>query len=170
MKRLNAWSLLAMLLLLLPAITSCDKDDDKEELTQTEINSILGTYAGTLNYSVGGYAPGTIDGTFDLKIMKDPNDKDDVVVVIPECTFTPPIPNAQPFTIPSITVDDVDVTVKGNVYTFEEDSFSLTVDGKEYKGSNLTGTVEGKKVTLKYQVVPANMPMPILFFFDGNVK
>ena len=164
MKKLNVIALLSTLLLLLPAFVSCDKDDP------TAADAIIGTYSGTLGYSVMGFDPGTIEGTYDMKILKDADDEDDVVVVIPECTFAPPIPNARPFTIPSLTVDDVDVTASGNVYTFKEDSFSLTIDGKIYQGSNLIGTVTGKKVSLRYQLKPATMPMDIVFSFDGNVK
>ena len=164
MKKIKILSVLAALFMLLPAFVSCDKDDP------TAADAIIGTYSGTLGYSVMGFDPGTIDGDFDLRILKDKDDNDDVTVVIPECTFAPPIPNARPFTIPSLTIDDVDVTARGDVYTFKEDSFTLTIDGKVYEGSNLIGTVTGKKVALKYQLKPATMPMDILFSFDGNVK
>ena len=165
MKKLNIFALLSTLLLLLPALVSCDKDDDP-----TAADAIIGTYSGSIGYTVMGFDPGTIEGEFDLKILKDKEDNDDVTVVIPECTFAPPIPNARPITIPSLTVDDVDVTASGNVYTFKEDSFNLTIDGRPYEGSNLIGTVNGKKVTLKYQLKPGTMPMDILFSFDGNLK
>lgn len=165
MKTIKMMSVLAVLLMLLPGLVSCDDKDDP-----TSADAIIGTYSGSLGYSVMGFDPGTIDGTFDFKIMKDANDNDDVVVVIPECSFTPPIPNARPFTIPSLTVNDVDVSASGNVYTFKEDSFTLTIDNKIYEGSNLIGTVNGKKLTLKYQLKPSSMPMDILFSFDGNLK
>lgn len=164
MKLLKMIGLMAMLCFIMPAFVSCDKDDP------AAADAIIGAYSGTIGYSVMGFDPGTIDGTFDLKIMKDKNDNDDVVVVIPECTFAPPIPNARPFTIPSLTVNDVDVTASGNSYTFKKDSFSLTIDEKLYEGNNLIGTVNGKKVTLKYQLKPSSMPMDILFSFDGNLK
>lgn len=165
MKSIKIMSVLAALFMILPVFVSCDDKDDP-----AAADAIIGTYSGSLGYTVMGFDPGTIDGIFELKIMKDANDTDDVIVVIPECTFAPPIPNARPFTIPSLTVDDVDVTASGNVYTFKEDSFTLTIDGKVYKGSNLVGTVNGKNVTLKYQLKPESMPMDILFSFDGNVK
>ena len=164
MKALKMIGLMAILCFIMPAFVSCDKDDP------AAADAIIGTYSGTLGYSVMGFNPGTIEGTFDLKIMKDKNDKEDVIVVIPECTFAPPIPNARPFTIPSLTVNDVDVTASGDVYTFKEDSFTLTIDEKIYEGNNLIGTVNGKKVTLKYQLKPSSMPMDILFTFDGTLK
>ena len=166
MKTVKMISLLAALLMLIPAFVSCDKDDDP-----AEADAIIGTYSGSLAYSVAQYAPGTIDGTFEFQIKKDAKDADDVVVVIPECTFTPPLgPNARPFTIPALTVDDVDVSAKGQVYTIKEDSFSQTIDGKEYEGSNLTGIVTGKDITLTYQVIPGSMGMPITFTFTGTLK
>ena len=164
MKTVKMMSVLAALFMLLPVFVSCDKDDP------TEADAIIGTYSGTLGYSVMGFDPGTIEGTYNLKIIKDTKDKSDVVVVIPECTFAPPIPNARPFTIPSLTVDDVDVSANGNTYVFKEDSFTLTIDNKVYEGSNLVGTVKGKSVTLKYQLKPSAMPMDILFSFDGTLK
>ena len=157
---------MAMLCFMMPAFVSCDKDDDP-----AEADAIVGTYSGSLAYNVAQYAPGTIDGTFEFQIKKDANDADDVVVVIPECTFTPPIgENARPFTIPALTVDDVDVSANGEVYTIKEDSFTQTIDGKVYEGSNLRGTVTGKNITLSYQVIPGSMRMPITFTFTGTLK
>lgn len=167
MKTVKMMSLLAALFMLLPAFVSCDKDDDDPAVA----DAIIGTYSGTLQYSVAQYEPGTIEGTFEFQIKKHAKDADEVVVVIPECTFTPPLgPNARPFTIPSLIVDDADVTANGEVYTVKEDSFSQTIDGKVYDGSNFTGTVTGKNVTIKYQVIPGNMGMPITFTFTGTLK
>ena len=165
MKAMKTLSALAALIMLLPVFASCDKDDDP-----VAADAIVGTYSGSLEYNVAQFEPGAIEGTYDLQIKKDATDKDDVVVVIPECSFTPPIPNARPFTIPSITIDDVDASASGSVYTIKEDSFTQTIDGKDYQVSNLIGTVTGKSVTLKYQLRPATMPMDILFTFTGTLK
>lgn len=169
MKTVKMMAVLAALLMLLPAFVSCDKDDDKAEPKPGDISNIIGTYSGSLAYSVLGFEPGMIDGDFDLKIMNDASDRDDVVVVLPECSFTPPIPQASSFTIPAITVDGVDVIEKGNVYTISDDDFQVTINGVEYTG-NLTGTVAGKNIQVEYMVRPGKMPMDINFTFEGTLK
>lgn len=165
MKKIKILSVLAALFMLLPAFVSCDKDDD----TPAVADSILGTYSGSLGYNVIGFDPGTIDGTYDLKIMKDASDPDDVTVVIPQCSYTPPIPNASAFTIPSLTVNDVDVTEKGGKYSISEDDFALQVGDVTYTGK-LSGTVEGGNIKLDYVVRPGKMKMDINFTFTGILK
>lgn len=169
MKTVKMMAVLAALIMLLPAFVSCDKDDDKDEPKPGDISNIIGTYSGSLAYSVLGFEPGMIDGDFDLKIMNDASDRDDVVVVLPECSFTPPIPQASSFTIPAITVDGVDVIEKGNVYTISDDDFQVTINGVEYTG-NLTGTVARKNIQVEYMVRPGKMPMDINFTFEGTLK
>ena len=166
MKAFKTMSALAALLMFLPAFVSCDKDDDKDDPTVAA--AILGTYTGSLDYSVMGYEPGNIGGEYDLKIMKDPTDADDVMVVLPQCTFTPPIGDTA-FTIPSLAIDDVDVTEKGGRYTISEDDFSVKVGDVVYTG-RLTGTIEGKSVKAEYIVRPGRMPMDINFTFTGTLK
>lgn len=168
MKKIKMMSVLAALLMLLPAFVSCDKDDDPKDQT-ADVEKITGTYTGSLAYSVLGFEPGMIEGDYDLKVMKDASDKDDVVVVLPECSFTPPIPQASSFTIPAITVDGVDVIEKGNVYTISEDDFQITINGVEYTG-NLTGTMAGNDIQVEYMVRPGKMPMDINFTFKGTLK
>ncbi len=162
--------LMAMLCFIMPAFVSCNNDDDDDP---TAANAILGTYSGTLGYSVMNYAPGDIDGTYELKIANDPTDADDVVVVLPECSFAPPIgPGGQPgptFTIPSLTIHDVDVTAKDNVYTISEDDFKITVGQTIYTGK-LTGTITGKNAKVEYTLRPGSMPMDINFTFTGTLK
>ncbi|MDE7408815.1 MAG: calycin-like domain-containing protein [Muribaculaceae bacterium] len=165
MKQVRMMAVLAALFILLPAFVSCDKDDKNDPAV---VDAITGTYTGSLDYSVIGYEPGNIEGEYDLKIMKDPTDADDVTVVIPQCTFTPPIgPTA--FTIPSLTINDVDVTEMGGKYTFSEDDFSVKVEDVVYTGK-LTGTIEGKAVKAEYVVRPGRMPMDINFTFTGTLK
>lgn len=167
MKTYKFMTVLAALLMLLPVFVSCDKDDEKDDPAVAA--AILGTYNGSLDYSVMGYEPGNIEGTYDLKILRDANDADEVSIVLPECSFTPPIPQANAFTIPSLTVDDVDVTVKNSVYTFHKDNFSVEVGGVKYTGK-LSGTVEGKNAKVEYTLTPGRMPMDINFTFQGTVK
>ena len=165
MKITKMMSLLAALFMLMPAFVSCDKDDDEPSY----VEAVIGTYSGSLGYSVMGFDPGVIEGEYDLKIVKDADDADEVTVVIPECSFTPPIPQASAFTIPSLTVDGVDVTVKDNVYTISDDDFSIEIGGATYTGK-LTGTITGKDAKVEYTVRPGRMPMDINFTFTGKLK
>ncbi len=165
MKTLRMIGLLAMLCFVMPAFVSCDKDDDEPGVA----DAVIGTYSGTLNYSVMNYEPGNIEGTYEVKFIKDSNDADEVSVVLPECSFTPPIPQASSFTIPSITVNDVDVKGNGNVYIISEDEFKVVLDGTTYTG-NISGTITGKDVQIKYMLRPGRMPMDINFTFEGTLK
>ena len=165
MKTLRMIGLMAVLCFIMPAFVSCDKDDDSPAIA----DSILGTYSGSLGYNVMGFDPGTIEGSYDLKIIKDAADPDDVTVVIPQCSFTPPIPNASAFTIPSLTVNDVDVTEKGGKYSLSEDDFEVKVGDVTYTGK-LSGTVEGRNIKVEYMVRPGRMPMDINFTFTGTLK
>lgn len=170
MKTLKMIGLMAMLCFIMPAFVSCDKDDDEPKGDdQAAVEAIVGTYSGSLGYSVMNFEPGDIDGTYELKIMKDPSDADDVVVVLPECTFTPPIPQSSAFTIPSLTIDDVDVKVNGNVYTISEDDFTIELEGTTYTGK-LSGTIAGKDSKIEYTLRPGRMPMDINFTFTGTAK
>lgn len=154
-------------LMLMPAFVSCDKDDDKEG--PSVVASVLGTYTGSLAYSVMGYDPGDIEGEYELKIIKDANEADEVNVILPECSFTPPFPQASAYTIPSLTISDVDVSEKGNTYTISEDNFDINVNGTTYSGK-LRGTIVGKKAEIEYVVRPGRMPMDINFTFTGILK
>ena len=167
MTKIRLIPLLAALFMLLPAFVSCDKDDDKDDPAVAD--AILGTYSGSLGYTVMGYEPGDIEGEYELKIMTDPADTDDVRVVIPQCSFTPPIPQASAFTIPSLTVDGVDVAEKGGVYTLSEDDFAIKVGEVTYTGK-LSGTVTDKTIKVEYVVRPGRMPMDINFTFTGSLK
>ncbi len=159
-------SVLAALFMLLPAFVSCDKDDDKDP---SVAKAILGTYSGSLDYSVMGYEPGNIEGTYELKIERDAKDANDVKVVLPACSFTPPIPQASAFTIPSITIDDVDVKVNGSVYTISEDDFEIKAGDTTYTGK-INGTITGKNANIVYTMRPGRMPMDINFTFTGTLK
>lgn len=164
MKKYNVFALLASLLLILPAFVSCDKDDDP-----SVADAIIGTYNGSLGYLVNGYDPGDIPGEYELKVMKDGSDHDDVVVVLPECSFTPPIGQGALLTIPSLTVHDVDVTGNENTYVISEDDFEIELNGSKYTGK-IYGTVTGKNANIKYTIRPGRMPMDIVFTFTGTLK
>ena len=172
MKKIRLIPLLAALFMLLPAFVSCDKDDKDEpkpDEPTLDVDNIAGSYSGSLGYSVMGFEPGSIEGTYELQILKDVDDADEVTVVLPECSFTPPIPQASTFTIPSLKVDDVDVTVKDNVYTISEDEISVEVGGTIYTGK-ISGTVSGKDASVEYTLRPGRMPMDINFTFTGTLK
>lgn len=165
---MKAWrlvGLMTMLCFIMPAFVSCDKDDDEP----ADTDGLAGVYSGSLSYSVSGYEPGDIKGTYDLKILKDANDEGDVTVVIPECTFTPPITQGRAFTIPELSIEGVDVAQKGDVYTLNKDKFRMDINGVTYSG-NLSGRVNGKNVVLEYLVRPGRMPMDINFTFSGTLK
>lgn len=165
-------SLMAMLCFIMPAFVSCDKDDDddpKKDDNTNYVAAIVGNYSGSLGYSVINYEPGNIEGSYELKILKDTEDDDDVIVVIPQCSFTPPIPNSSAFTIPALTITDVDVTKKGETYTISEDDFSIDINGTTYTGK-LYGTIAGKDAKVEYTLRPGRMPMDINFTFTGTAK
>lgn len=156
------WLLAAMLFV--PMLAACDKDDNDDPAFT---DAIKGSYTGSLDYSVVGYDPGTIPGDYDL-IIANGKETDEVAVSLPECTFTPP-GSQRALTIPSITIDDVEVKVKNNVYTVDEDDYSISIDGVVYSGKIL-GTITGKNIVLDYVVRPGRMPMDINFKFKGVLK
>lgn len=167
MKTLKFLSMFLAAFMLMPAFASCDKDDDNDD--PAVVDAITGSYTGSLAYSVMGYDPGDIEGSYELKIIKDAHVADEVTVIFPQCSFTPPIPQASAFTIPSLTVSEVDVNEKGNVYTINEDDFSIDVNGTTYTGK-LSGTIKDKKANVEYTVRPGRMPMDINFTFTGTLK
>lgn len=170
-KTLRMLGLMAMLCFIMPAFVSCDKDDDepKKGDNTSYVEAVVGTYFGSLDYSVMNYEPGNIEGSYELKILRDAKDDDDVIVVIPQCSFTPPIPNSSAFTIPSITIPDVDVSKKGDTYIISEDDFSIDINGTTYSGK-LYGTIAGKDAKVEYTLRPGRMPMDINFTFTGTFK
>ncbi len=164
--------LLTLLCFFLPAVVSCDKDDDKDEPKPDEptmnISEITGKYSGTLGWKVMT-TEDKFSGDFEVSIAKDDSDKDEVTVTLPECTFAPPIPNSKPFTIPSAIVDGVDVEFADGVYTLSESDFKVEISGVQSPGS-VTGTIKDGKATLLYTITPGAMPMPINFTFTGTLK
>lgn len=168
MKITRILSMLALAFLLMPAFVSCDKED--EDKGQPALaDAIVGTYSGSIGYSVMGFAPGDIEGEYEVKIIKDATEDDEVTVVLPQCSFTPPIPQSGTFTIPSLTLADVDVTAKGDVYYISEDDISLEDNGTVYSGK-LSGKIVGKNAEIEYTVRPGRMPMDIIFTFKGTLK
>ena len=166
MKLKKIIAVLALAFLLMPAFVSCDKEND-DNGEPAVADAILGTYTGSLGYSVMGFVPGDIEGTYELKILSDPNEDDEVTVVLPACSFTPPIPQATSFTIPSLTIKEVDVRANGNVYTLSEDDITFEDNGTVYT-CKLTGKIAGKDAKIDYTVRPGRMPMDIVFTFTGT--
>ncbi len=170
MKTLRMIGLMALLCFIMPAFVSCDSDDDKPDGEKpASVEAILGTYSGSLGYSVMNFEPGNIEGTYELKIVKDAEDADEVTVVLPECSFTPPIPQSSSFTIPSLTVNDVDVTVDGNVYSIYRDDLSIEFEGTAYTGK-VSGKITGSDAKIEFTLRPGRMPMDINFTFKGTLK
>ena len=89
MKTAKIMSVFAALLMQIPAFVSCDKEDEgKDDPNQpaADVSKITGTYYGSLGYSVMGFEPGKIEGSYELQILKDSEDADEVTVVLPECS------------------------------------------------------------------------------------
>ena len=166
MKIFKTMALLASMFILMPAFTSCGDDDD-DDPKNLDVSKITGTYSGQLGWKVMT-SEGDFDGTYEIQILPEKNDDDDVTVVLPECSFTMPGTTMER-TIPSLTVRDVDVKETGNVYTISEDDFDITVDGTKYIGS-ISGTVAGRDVKLNYSLQPGQMKMDINFTYTGTLK
>lgn len=157
-------TVLASLFLLLPAFVSCNSDDD-DDPSSVDISKITGIYSGKLGWQVVTFE-GDFDGDYEVRILRDADDDDEVTVILPECSFTRP-GATEAHTISSVTITDVDVTEAGNVYTFSEDDF--TVEGSSYPG-RITGTIAGRDIKLECTMQPGTMPMPITLNFTGTLK
>lgn len=171
MKKYNVFALLASLLLILPAFVSCDKDDNDEpdESKGTGVSNIIGTYKGSFNnVNVAGVVC-DVAGDYDVIIKEKPKTSDEVIVVLPECSYKVGAMGANAKTIPSITIDDVNVKVNGSEYIISKGSYKFTQNDVEYSGQ-ISGTVKGKEATLNYTIIPGDMPMPINFTFTGTLK
>ena len=165
MKTLKTMALLASMLMLAPAFTGCGNDDDDDDLKPADISKITGTYAGELGWQVMT-VEGTFEGEYEVQILRDANDADDVTVILPECMFTRP-GATEAHTSPSIKITDVDVSEAGNVYTISEDDFDMA--GFDKPGS-LSGTIAGRNIKLQCTMQPGTMPMPITLNFTGTLK
>lgn len=162
MKTLRWFGLLAGICLLMPALVSCDNDGDEPK----NVEAVIGTYSGSLGWKVMT-SEDVFPESYEIKIAKD-KELDEVAVVLPECSFT--IPNTdRRHTIPSLTINGVDVKAAGNVYAVSEDDFKVTVGETEYIGS-ISGTVAGKDAKISYSLQPGSMPMVINFTFTGTSK
>ena len=166
MKTLKMIGLMAMLCFAMPAFVSCDKDDDdKDDLIS--VTEVTGSYTGTLQAIVTN-VDCEMPGEYTITIQKEPNEDDEVQVVIPETSFKYP-GSERPSTIPSFTIPDVDVKTSGNGYIISEDDYAVYVNGVKYSGK-IRGTVSGKTVEINYIVTPGAMPMPISYTFKGVKK
>lgn len=166
----NAAMTLALIVAGASAMSSCDKDDDDDIFTNGGASKITGTYMGDLSATVMGI-PCEFEGKYDLIIERQKGSDDEVIVTLPECTYAYP-GAAQGHTIPSVTIKDVDVErsrTDANVYLFEEDDYSVIVDGKPYVGK-IDGKVAGSNVQVNYTMRPGAMQMDINFTFTGTLK
>lgn len=168
------WTVLAAVALVAfgaTTMTSCDKDnDDDDNFIDGGASKIAGTYNGDLSATVMGI-PCEFDGKYDFKIEKQKGSDDEVIVTLPECTYAYP-GAAQGHTIPSVTIRDVDVEkskTDANVYLFEEDDYSVNINGTPYVGK-IAGKVAGSNVQVNYTMRPGAMQMDINFTFTGTLK
>lgn len=166
---MNLKSIIPALLaiLILPALNSCDKDDDNE--IPGNGKQVSGTYRGSLAWNVMGQT-GTFEGSYEVKILADDQAANNVNVVLPECKFVVP-GTTREVTIPSVVAKDAKVSESGNVYTIACDEFQLTVGNSTYSGEKLEGKIAGKDMSnLVYTITPGTMPMPINFTFSGTLQ
>lgn len=166
MKTLRMIGLMAILCFIMPAFVSCDKDDDKDE--QAAVSKVIGSYTGTLDAIVMN-VDCDMPGEYTVTIQKEPKEKDEVQVVIPETSFKYP-GSERENTIPSFTIPEVDVKSSGNNrYVISEDDYSVTINGVEYSGS-IHGTITNQTAEISYIITPGAMPMPISYKFKGVQK
>lgn len=163
--KLKLWSVFAMLCLAMPLLVSCGDDDDKDDLKPEDIQKITGNYNGSLSAVVNGKTY-PLDGEYQITILSQKNDNDEVTVILPACTFTMPGTNMTQ-TIPALTVTDVDVDLVADTYFLEEDDFNMMVDGMAFRGS-LMGNINKKASAFTFVIYPGGMPMPITFSFKGK--
>ncbi len=160
--KLKVWTVFALLCLALPAFVSCSDD---EEVDSVVIGNASGVYSGSLSAKVMT-SDFPMDGEFQLSILSKRDNNEEVTVVLPQCSFTPP---GTPVTqiIPSVTVADVDIEASGNGYTIKEDEFMVVIDDVTYTGS-INGTISGGVAKINYSMTPGKMPMQINFTFNGT--
>lgn len=160
--KLKVWSIFALFCLALPAFVGCSDDDNEDSLA---IGNATGTYSGSLNAKVMT-SDFPMEGEFQLSIVSQKDNSEEVTVVLPQCSFTPP---GSPMTqvIPSISVADVDIEASGSGYTIKEDNFMVVLDDVTYTGS-INGTISGNVAKINYSMTPGKMPMQINFTFNGT--
>ena len=179
MKTLKIIGLAAMICLIAPAFVSCDSDDDDDIKA---VEDITGTYSGnmTANVSVMGTIYDNIEfpNSFEVKILKQNSPSDEVTVVLPECSYTPPMSDKIE-TIPSLTITNVDVEHESNgLYSLDKDNYTTAINGVQYSVKIYDydkhdthredgTTISGKDIILVYSIVPGKMPGSIDFTFRG---
>lgn len=177
--------LAAMMCLIAPAFVSCDSDNDDDI---KNVEAVTGTYSGTMTASVSMqgnvYENLEMPGTFEVKIIKQNSPSDEVTVILPECSYTPPMSDRIE-TIPALTIPNVDVEHESNgLYSLDKDKYTLAVDGVQYevtiydydkddKHREDGTTISGKNIRLVYSIVPGKMGAmggSIDFTFSGTMK
>lgn len=163
MKTFRMIGLIAALCVLMPAFTSCDKDNDDDDEVVVGPNNVTGTWVGTLAAKVGN-VDCEMPGMYEVSILKEPSENDEVQVVIPETSFKYP-GSERVSTIPSFTIPEVDVKKSGVGYIISEDDYTVTLNGVKY-----TGRIQGKigaSAEITFTVKPGAMPMDINYTFKG---
>lgn len=153
---------LALIFALAPVFASCGNDDEEELI----VTVISGNYSGTLDAKVMG-TPCDMPGDYQVSIQKEPKEKDEVQVVLPQCSFSVGQMGGSK-TIPSLTIPEVNVKKSGAGYHISND-YKVTVDGVAYTGT-ISGDVKDKKADIFYTIQPGHMPMTISFTFNGAIK
>lgn len=155
---------LAIIFAVAPALVGCSNDDDDEVAA---VESITGTYSGTMKASVMGTVCDT-PGEFNVSISKEPREDDEVIVVMPECSFE----NAQmggKRTIPSLTIREVNVGNINGGYEISSGLSKVELNGVTYS-CQIKGTISGNNADIMYNVNPGGMGMNINFTFNGKRK
>ena len=182
MKTLKTMSLLASMLMLAPAFTSCG-NDDKDEPAETD--HVVGSYSGTMVATVSAmgniYDDIEMPETYTVRISAQDEVSGRVTVELPECSYTPPMSSTAE-TIPAIRIDNVKVEDKGNgLYSLDKDEYTCELGGTQYrveifdydkddKDREDGTTIAGRDIRLVYSIVPGKMPGFINFTFTGTLK
>lgn len=131
------------------ALTSCSDDNDTPDVPAAK--SIEGTYKGDLVCTVMGSAQ-TFEGK---EFVITANDETMVSVSLPAF-------GEAPMALPAIKLPGVKVSEADGVVTLATTEVSgQTEAGKAYT-CTLSGTVEGKKLDIKFNLRYGAMPMPLI--------
>ena len=142
--------------------TSCGDDDDEEVFPAAK--TIEGNYAGEVTISVMG-SDSKDNATYEIKAVDDTH-----------ISMTTPSSGSGAMTLPSITVNNIPVSVSNSSgaevvsASISEVSGTITVNGAEkaYTFSDVVIVNTGKKISIAYSLQYGKMPMAIVTSFTGE--
>lgn len=155
MRTKHAIKLAAAALIAISAVCCSKKDEEKNDNTA---ENIAKSYNVMLEMTVNGNAVGEPTATT-LKLTAGGNGN--------SVTIATPATNGMHTDIPAINIPDVAVIKDGDSYmlTKSEYNTSINTNGNtlNYLFANIYGTVSNDRLTLRYELTPGAMPMPISF-------